>query len=259
MPADGLSPEFKKRFKDYVIKAVREAKVHTAWIKPDEKYESSILSFIEGLFANSRFLKSFLDFSGKVTYYGMLNSISQTVLRFACPGVPDIYQGAELWDLSFVDPDNRRPVDYAARKRILERIKKEKEPSALYDSYADGAVKMYALHRLLKMRADSGKLFTEGEYTGLKTSGAFRNNITAFGRRIKGAAAIAVVPRFFTDVCGVNEKPFGDKWKDTTIEAEKSFYGAYRDVFTGKEMEIKGKVQISEILKKFSAAVLVKT
>ena len=86
MPADGLSPEFKKRFKDYVIKAVREAKVHTAWIKPDEKYESSILSFIEGLFANSRFLKSFLDFSGKVTYYGMLNSISQTVLRFACPG-----------------------------------------------------------------------------------------------------------------------------------------------------------------------------
>ncbi len=258
VPAEGLNSEFKERLKAYVIKAVREAKVHTAWIKPDEKYETGILSFIDGLFVNVRFTQSFLEFSRMVSYYGMLNSLSQLTLRFACPGVPDIYQGAELWDLSFVDPDNRRPVDYGARIRLLEKTQKEKDPAALYDSYPEGGVKMYAAHKLLKMRADSGELFTAGEYAGLKTAGSFRNNILAFGRKIKGAAAIVVVPRFFTDVCGVDEKPFGDRWKDTVVETEKRFYGVYKDVFTGKEMEIKGKVQISEILKNFSAAVLVK-
>ena len=258
VPIEGLTGEFRERLKAYVIKAVREAKVHTAWIKPDEKYESAVLSFIDGLSGNQGFVKSFLDFSAKTSWYGMLNSLSQVTLRFACPGVPDIYQGAELWDFSFVDPDNRRPVDYDARKKILEKIKKETNPAGLYVSYADGAVKMFAVNRLLRMRAENHALFTEGEYAGLKASGVYGKNITAFARKIKGGCAIAVVPRFFTDLCGLNEPPTGAKWKDTVIETEKRFYGTYRDVFTGSEIEIKGRTDAAAILGQFSAAVLVK-
>lgn len=117
---------FVERMKRYLIKAVREAKVHTAWLKPDTNYEAARLAFLDALLQpaeQNQFLKEFLPFQRKVAFYGIFNSLAQTLLKIMAPGVPDFYQGAELWDLSLVDPDNRRPVDFGERNRFLAEIK----------------------------------------------------------------------------------------------------------------------------------------
>jgi (1->4)-alpha-D-glucan 1-alpha-D-glucosylmutase len=118
-------PTFLERLKGYIIKSIREAKVHTAWLKPDVDYENAFVSFIEEIFTVSeknQFLKGFIPFQRKVAYYGMFNSLSQTLLKITSPGIPDFYQGSELWDLNLVDPDNRRPVDFEKRKAFLSDI-----------------------------------------------------------------------------------------------------------------------------------------
>ena len=118
--------EFEERLTAYLIKAVREAKVHTEWLQPDTAYEKAFIDFARQILArggSQPFMDEFIPFARKIAYCGMFNSLAQLLLKITSPGVPDIYQGSELWDLSFVDPDNRRPVDYALRRRCLEELR----------------------------------------------------------------------------------------------------------------------------------------
>jgi (1->4)-alpha-D-glucan 1-alpha-D-glucosylmutase len=158
-PVDGQHDEsFLDRLKSYLVKAVREAKVHTEWLKPDLAYEQAFVNFAESILAlsdDNRFRAEFLPFVNNIACAGMLNSLAQTLLKMTAPGVPDIYQGTELWDLSFVDPDNRRPVDFVARAAWLEDFKSAESKDRLgllqdlLGQWQDGRVKLYLIAKLL--------------------------------------------------------------------------------------------------------------
>ena len=159
--SDAEYPEFVARIKSYIVKAVREAKVHTAWLKPDTEYENAYVSFAEKILAPSEanaFLKEFIPFCRRVSHYGILNSLSQTLIKITSPGVPDFYQGSELWDLSLVDPDNRRPVDFDQRRAMLAGIRAQDDADIdrlvqdLLSTREDGKIKLFLIYRALKAK-----------------------------------------------------------------------------------------------------------
>jgi len=237
---------FTGRITEYMIKASREAKVHTSWISPNEKYEEALISFIHGLLApvkGNRFLIDFLPFQQMITHYGMYNSLSQTLLKICSPGVPDFYQGTELWDFSLVDPDNRRPVDFEQRTSILEGLRrKEREMTGaalareLAQSAGDGRIKMYVIQKALSHRRRNVELYGQGEYVPLAVKGPKSGNICAFMRRKNGSSAIIAVPRFLTRMVSGAGAPFGNGvWEDTMLVIPEIVQrDAYRNVFTGE-------------------------
>jgi len=256
---------FLNRIKEYIRKAVREAKVHTAWIKPDEDYEESYLSFIEKILEDSEenmFMKSFLPFHKRVVSYGIFNSLSQTMIKITGPGIPAFYQGAELWDLNLVDPDNRRQVDFKYRKNVLAHIK-EKENSdmiglieELYSTKGDGRIKMFLTYRVLKARGDNLHIFEKGTYLPIKTEGKHKDCAIAFARRHENSWAIIIAPRYFSNIIKDDEKPLGGSiWGDTRIILPDGAPSKWIDVVTGQECNNIG--NIGNILGLFSTALLV--
>ncbi|HEX2867174.1 MAG TPA: malto-oligosyltrehalose synthase [Ignavibacteriales bacterium] len=247
-------PTYIARIKEYIVKAIREAKVHTAWIKPDEEYEQAYSDFVERILTpaeGNHFLIDFLQFEKKVAFYGMFNSLSQTLIKFTSTGVPDTYQGTELWDLSLVDPDNRRPVDFSLRKKMLEEIKNNPEPlnsgyiREILSSMEDGRIKMYLMHQALKARNENRELFLDGEYIPLSSGGRLGENIIAFARKHKGRWAVTVLPRFLTEVVKEGELPLGDLWGDTMIALPEKVK-SWRNVFTGEVLKNTGKSRRGE-------------
>jgi (1->4)-alpha-D-glucan 1-alpha-D-glucosylmutase len=258
---------FLDRMKNYAIKAVREAKVHTAWLKPDEAYENGFAAFIERILMPSednRFLADFVPFQKTIAHYGVFNSISQTLLKLTCPGVPDFYQGSELWDFNLVDPDNRRPVDYELRKGYLARIQDCEQkglPHFLNEillNAHDGRVKLYLIYRLLRVRAEYRELFRSGTYLPLTARGKHRNHIIAFARNHKNLWSVTVVPRFFTSLMNDTDIPLGRRiWDDTAIDIPKSAPQAWSHALTGKEIQCNRRMDISTLCEEFPAAVLI--
>lgn len=223
-----------ERMQEYVVKAVREAKVHTAWIKPDEEYEKACASFVGALLdgaIDNPFLELFKPFSAKIACYGMYNSITQTVLKMTCPGVPDIYQGAELWDFSVVDPDNRRPVDYSLRTAHLNRIKgmeasgnRKDLINNLLSTRADGTIKLYLIYRILHLRGVWKEAFSGGSYVPLRVDGRYKNNVIAFLRISGENAILVVVTRFLTMIVNEERDPIGESvWQDTAVMLPMSY------------------------------------
>ncbi|MEN9229288.1 MAG: malto-oligosyltrehalose synthase [Thermostichus sp. DG02_5_bins_236] len=218
-------PEFVQRVKEYMIKAVREAKVHTAWLRPDTDYEEATTAFIDQILQSTNpFLESFLPFQRKIAHFGIFNSLSQTLVKLTSPGIPDIYQGTELWDLSMVDPDNRRPVDFSRRLAYLEEIQRraKQEPQRLIEDLllhrSDGRIKLFLLRQALKMRQEQPQLFHKGEYTPLQITGSHREHVVAFARHQGKQVLITVVPRLLTQLINETQDPFGEAiWKDTQI------------------------------------------
>lgn len=267
---------FKKRIKDYMLKALREAKVNTSWISPNTLYEDALAIFVEKIMDNksdNQFLKDFEAFQKKVSHYGMFNSLSQTLLKITSPGVPDFYQGTEIWDYSLVDPDNRRPVDYGIRIRMLEELKgRESEfgplrlARELLTNKDTGMVKLYLIYKALNFRKAHRELFETGEYIPLESMGEKANNICAFVRRIGNTGAIVVVPRFLTKlISGPDGLPLGKEiWKDSFIVIPFADVGAkYRNIFTGEivtTVDHKGatSLYLSEVLRNFSVALMEK-
>jgi len=152
---------FITRIKDYALKALREANIHTNWLRPDSEYENACLSFISDILSDSPgnlFLQDFRSFQRKIAYYGILNSLAQVFLKITSPGVPDIYQGTELWDFSLVDPDNRRPVDFEKRITLLSTLREQESLNTLelihelWRTPEDGRIKLYLIYRLLQAR-----------------------------------------------------------------------------------------------------------
>ena len=216
---DGDVPAFVARFEQYVVKALREAKVNTSWLTPDEEYEQCVLTFVRALLDPVRpFVRTLVAFLDQVADAGMLNGLSQVVLKMTAPGVPDFYQAAELWDFSMVDPDNRRPVDYARRAALLSALPMPSPDAAaeLLASRRDGRVKLYAIQRGLAARRTHRTTFQHGAYVPLEVAGTHASHVHAFARCRPGAMAITCVPRLTTRLPGPVWGHSGT-WGDTAV------------------------------------------
>jgi (1->4)-alpha-D-glucan 1-alpha-D-glucosylmutase len=190
---------FAERIQQYALKAAREGKQETSWLNPHEAYEAGVESFIAKILDPSlsgEFLNSVQTLAQRLSLLGALNSLSQITLKATMPGVPDFYQGTELWDFSLVDPDNRRPVDFAARARLLGALE-EPDWDRLVQDWPSGHLKLAWTRHLLKLRTDLADLFASGEYELLEVGGPHRDHVIAFARRRGREAAIVVAMRRF--------------------------------------------------------------
>jgi (1->4)-alpha-D-glucan 1-alpha-D-glucosylmutase len=186
------------RLQAAMLKCLREAKLRTSWSHPDEAYESGAREFVAAALDLSRtnlFLEQFRAFHRDVARFGMVNSLAQLVLKLTAPGVPDLYQGTELWDLNLVDPDNRRPVDFALRERLLAALEGECDVAALLDAWSDGAIKLFVTQRLLQWRRARPATFADGRYSGLDATGVAAAHVVAFERRSDADQLLVMVPR----------------------------------------------------------------
>lgn len=219
------------RLETYMIKAAREAKQHTNWFNPDAVYEDGLLNFIRKITnpaGTNAFLADFIDFNRHIARCGMFNSLSQTLLKLSVPGVPDIYQGNELWELNLVDPDNRRPIDFTQRLQWLEHIKKSTTVPQnqlasvvrqLPDHLADGRTKLYLTWQLLQIRKQWPAVFQDGAYLPLSVSGEHREHICAFMRQTEEIGLIVIAPRWFSRLITAanTELPLGEAvWGNAT-------------------------------------------
>jgi (1->4)-alpha-D-glucan 1-alpha-D-glucosylmutase len=259
-PLDGkIDKTFTDRIHAYLAKALKEAKVNTSWTAPNADYEGAVKSFLDTLLAEgSSFRRDFEPFQKRISHFGMLNSLSQTLVRLMAPGVPDTYQGTELWDFSLVDPDNRRPVDYAARRALLAEVKSaDISAASLLATKDDGRIKLLLTHRALLARRDHAGLFTAGSYEPLTATGTFADHLFAFVRRHQGRAALVVAPRLMTAVSpSPADLPVGAKWRDTKLSLPPGL-GRLTDVLTGRTVPAAGDVLIADLFAELPLALCV--
>lgn len=244
-------PSLAGRIREYMIKAVREAKVNTRWIRPNLPYEKAVRDFVDAILGNgetNRFLKDFLPFQRKVAGYGMVNGLSQTLVKIASPGIPDFYQGSERWDLRLVDPDNRAPVDFEALWAMLEELRARDRggPRPLIRELLarpeDGRIKLFLTWKALSFRREQIDLFIRGDYLPLSASGGKKEHLLAFARRKGDRWAIAAVPRLVTRLAPPGEFPLGKgAWgtRDLLVLPEEA-PRRWRDVLTGEPLETAG-------------------
>lgn len=267
MRADALDEAdrsaFQQRVETCYLKALREAKATTSWSQPNAVYEEAALAFARDVLDPQRspqFLADFIEFAGRIAWFGMLNSLSQTVLKLTMPGVPDIYQGTEVWDYSMVDPDNRRPVDFAARLALLQRLQgvrgsesrgrrwfTESEIDELVAQWPDGRLKLLTVSRLLQTRRARPRLFVGGGYHPLSVEGARADHLCAFARDDGDSLLVVVVPRFFVALCEDRlALPAAASWGDTIVLAPPMMNGRpLVDLFTGRTIATAGRAGLS--------------
>ncbi len=244
---------FRERITAYMQKATKEAKVHTSWVNPNEAYDQSVSDFVHGVLHehdNSAFIDDMRRFAQRIASYGIFNSLSQTLLKLTSPGVPDIYQGTELWDFSLVDPDNRRPVAFGQRRDTLQhmkqRIAQEEHDlraftSELLEQSHDGRIKLYLIYRTLHFRHTHGHLFTHSSYTPLECSEQYQQHLCAFVRTLADERMLVVVPRLIASLTGETERPplghavWGDAWLLLPDEAAGQ---RYRHHLTGEVLTV---------------------
>ena len=252
-PLEPYSPEeyaeFVKRIQAYMLKALHEAKVHTSWINPNAEYDAAIQEFVGRILdegGNRPFLDDFRAFQRRISHYGLLNSLSQTLLKLASPGVPDTYQGTELWDFSLVDPDNRRPVDYERRRRMLGDLRSAAEAADgdlrelardLVAVKEDGRIKLFVSYKTMQCRRDHPGLLSAGEYIPMAADGPKAAHLFAFARRAGGVRALVAVPRLLAGLAPDPDRPTlgTEAWEDTRLILPGIASGTrWRDLFTGE-------------------------
>ena len=230
------------RIREYMTKAVREAKVHTSWLTINPTYEEGLTRFVDRTLGQpgSRFLAAFLPFQRRIAAMAVTNSLAQVVLKIGSPGVPDFYQGTEFWDLSLVDPDNRRPVDFDLRdRRLNEMPARQPDISALLAAWPDGRIKLYVTSVGLHARRELPHVFVGGDYLPLTTEVTPPGDIVAFARTSGQDAAIVVVPRFTTRIVTAEAPlPLGaDCWKTSRVMLPEPLRErTFLNIFTGEEI-----------------------
>ena len=254
-----------ERVQQHLIKATREAMVHTRWTLPNQQHEEALRKFATSILSpqNTEFLQSFRRFQSRVAYFGMVNGLSQTLLKIASPGVADFYQGSELWDLRLVDPDNRGPVDFEKRKTILHELeleeldlgkldlgKLEKDEAekgvdtailtGLFENWEDGRIKLHLISKALCFRRKHEALFGEGEFVPLSTAGKFSRNISAFLRRHGDECALVAVSRWLSQVtAGMDSGLESIGWQDTRINLPPESPARWNNIFERRALESK--------------------
>ena len=259
-------PAFIERIKAYLIKAVREAKVHTHWLEPDSRYENALLAFAEQVLEPGRdnpFLQAFLPFQRKIQHHGILNSLAQTLLKLTTPGLPDFYQGTELWDLSLVDPDNRRPVDFERRGALLKTLQSHASENLagllkeLVAAPEDGRIKLFLIYRALQARRAERELFQHGAYQKLTVIGSLKAHVVAFTRELGERRALVVAPRFSTGLVKDGEWPLGEAvWHETRVLPPPGSRLRWRDALSGQLVQGEEALWLREVLKQFPVALL---
>ncbi len=256
---------FRERIKAYMEKAIREAQVHTSWTKVNEEYEAVVADFVEAILTpeNNLFLDDFLPFQRRISRLGALNSLSQTFLKLTVPGVPDVYQGNDLWDLSLVDPDNRRPVDYGLRKKFLAGLKETDaaDANALLevDTWKDGRCKLYMIWKTLQLRQRMPETFASGEYVPLEVTGEKADNLIAFVRRHGSQSFIVAAPRLYSKLARDDGSllPQPETWGNTNVELPEDLASAgLRNVLTGEKLEAGALLAVTDLLRGFPVALL---
>ena len=225
--------EYCQRISHYMLKTMREAKVFTSWLNPSEPHEQAMKRFVEMVLSpvNVAFRRDFGELASRVARYGVYNSLAQLAIKIGAPGVPDFYQGSELWDFSLVDPDNRRPVDYETRRRLLEDLG---DPSDLLTHPEDDRLKLFATTTMLKARREAHDLFRCGRYEPLAIDGSAREHLFAFARVLGQRQAIVAVPRLVASLERNGSAPLGAVWRDTRIAVPDEAPRCYRQAFTGE-------------------------
>jgi (1->4)-alpha-D-glucan 1-alpha-D-glucosylmutase len=232
-PMDGvITDQFISRIQEYMAKAIKEAKVNSSWIQPNENWDTAVREFIAAILGTAKrntFPALFSPLADQIARLGAVNSLSQVLLKLTVPGVPDIYQGNEMWDLSLVDPDNRRPVDYDARRHALAGIA-QASPEDLLAHWKDGRIKLFLTHKLLQYRRAHFDLFAAGDYLPVAATGPFADSLFAFARRHGGQTLLVIAPRL---TARVGFPPIGGCWQDTTLDFQPA--QPLRDLFTARD------------------------
>ena len=263
-PGETVPPDLVERMQGYMTKAVKEAKLHSSWINPNEEYEGAVTRFVERVLAGPltpAFLQAFVPFQQRVARAGLVNSLSQVLLKIASPGVPDFYQGSESWNFTLVDPDNRRPVDFEARRQTMDRLDAllaQPAPARaggiaeLLNQWSDGAVKLLVTTAALRVRNAAPDLFLEGDYVPLTTETPVEGQVVAFARTIarsrdagaaQPAVAIAIAPHLVARMITPERPvPLGEAWKTARVLLPPALTSlTYTDALTGAELRpVKG-------------------
>jgi (1->4)-alpha-D-glucan 1-alpha-D-glucosylmutase len=256
---------------DHIIKATREAMVHTRWTRPNQPHEDALVKFVDRILSgqdNREFLEDFRQFHKQVAYFGMVNGLSQTLLKIASPGVPDFYQGSELWDLRLVDPDNRGPVDFGKRAAALDSIAHADSAQALHnlsENWRDGCVKLYLIWKAIRFRRDHADLFREGEFVPLQSAGANARNVAAFVRRHENSYALAAIPRWLSQVPeqvpekGTAKRKGKFDWGDTRLILPAHSPAEWNNILTRSQLTAKNEAgeqhfMVNDLLQEFPVA-----
>jgi (1->4)-alpha-D-glucan 1-alpha-D-glucosylmutase len=262
------SEDFRCRVREYMLKAIRESKAQTSWANQNNDYEDAVTKFVESVLdpATSRgFLSDFCKFESFVARIGMYNSLSQTLIKLTSPGIPDIYQGTELWDFSLVDPDNRRQVDYEQRQTMLSEVLEEAEllgrTKSLTQTMQDGRIKLFLTYMALNARKRNREIFQDGKYIPLRVEGPKALHVVAFARIHGSGTAVTAVPRLTARLLQRDYQSVSDPeiWRETRVEVPLA--GRCRNVFTGEfteTQEVDGRQWISatQIFTNFPVALL---
>jgi (1->4)-alpha-D-glucan 1-alpha-D-glucosylmutase len=265
-----------ERLQSYAVKATREAMVHTRWTRPNLAHEEGLKAFVAAILdeaRNGEFLGHFAVFREQTAFYGMLNSLSQTLLKITTPGVPDFYQGSELWDFRLVDPDNRGTIDFARRisalKSVLQSGAEDLQTftEELMRNWNDGRIKLYLIWKALNCRQKNAALFTDGDFVRAQVSGDRAGHVTAFFRNLNGKGAVVLAPKWMarsrmkTDAEGLRQF-----WGETTIAMPERGPRRWQNIFTGEETELTSEatvggagnsINLAKICRYFPVALLI--
>ncbi|HET8855301.1 MAG TPA: malto-oligosyltrehalose synthase, partial [Salinimicrobium sp.] len=255
---------FSERIQEYLPKALREAKVNSNWTSPNEEYEAAAKQFAVNLLdKNGAFWKKFTSFHQKISDFGIVNSLSQVILKFTCPGVPDVYQGTELWDLSLVDPDNRRAVDYEKRLRFLEEVDDHDDQNTaalwknLWNERYNAKIKLSLIRVLFNARKDNPELFDKGKYLPLTVEGQFKDHIVAFAREYQQKLCVVVIPLSVATLCE-NQKCdiVSLDWRDTKVLLPENAVKDWQNVIIDIKGKAEGFLNVQELFQDIPVAVL---
>ncbi len=229
--------QFVERMEQYMLKAIHDEKVRSSWTNPNAAYDRAVSQFVHGALESPAVLERFASWVERLVVPGATNSLAQLALRLASPGVPDVYQGSELWDLSLVDPDNRRVVDFALRRQMLEALRGRGEPTVelardLLRDFSDGGPKLHVTSTGLRLRRSQPELFLDGSYSPLEGS----EHIVAFERSCPSLRLVCIVPRLSSRLTqGRGTWPVGEVWGDQHLQLTSP--GSFTNVFTGERVE----------------------
>jgi (1->4)-alpha-D-glucan 1-alpha-D-glucosylmutase len=260
-------PVFQERLNAYLVKAAREAKAFSSWLEPNQSYEEALLQFAREILADTQgnaFLADFLSFQEKIAFFGALNSLGQLLVKVTAPGIPDFYQGTELWDLSLVDPDNRRPVDFKKCESYLndltegETFGKLQPLAELLESWKDGRVKLYLTRKAMRFRSENTAIFQNGEYLPVQVSPDMREHIYAFCRCSGREWTLTVVPRLITRLVSAGRFPLGPVWGKSRLLLPRNAPQNWQNVLTDEEMDVtEGKrLAVAELLRTCPVALM---